>query len=98
MDPWSWICELPEAPEFVESESHVAFQLAGDLTRSIQLKAEWESCSDPESHSLTFKVIVEGFNRLKTSTIWVSDTCPLSSEKPFLPLVLHLLRELISLS
>ncbi|XP_010517991.1 PREDICTED: uncharacterized protein LOC104793341 isoform X2 [Camelina sativa] len=96
MDPWSWICELPESPEFVESDSHAVFQLAGDLTRSIKLRAEWDSGSEPESLSLTFKVIVEGFDRLKTSTIWVSDTCLLSSEKPFLPLVLQLLRELIS--
>ncbi|CAH2051851.1 unnamed protein product [Thlaspi arvense] len=96
MDPWSWICELLESPEFAESDSHVVFQLGGDLTRSIQLRAERVFGSDPESFSLTFKVIAEGFNRLKSSTIWVSDTCSLSSEKPFLPLVLQLLRELIS--
>ncbi|KFK39994.1 hypothetical protein AALP_AA3G316400 [Arabis alpina] len=96
MDPWLWICELSESPELAESDSHAVFQLAGDLTRSIQLRVEQDSESDPESLSLTFKVIAEGFNRHKSSTIWVSDTCPLSSEKPFLPLVLQLLRELIS--
>lgn len=96
MDPWSWICEIPESPEFAESDSHAVFQLAGDLTRSIQLRVERVSRPDPESLSLTFKVIVDGFNRLKSSTVWVSDTCSLSSEKPFLPLVLQLLRELIS--
>ncbi|KAG7640857.1 hypothetical protein ISN44_As02g008910 [Arabidopsis suecica] len=96
MDPWSWICELPEDPEFSESDSHAVFQLAGDLTRSIKLRAERTLGSDQESHSLTFKVVAEGFNLLKSSTIWVSNTCPLSSEKPFLPLVLQLLQELIT--
>ncbi|ESQ51056.1 hypothetical protein EUTSA_v10022642mg [Eutrema salsugineum] len=96
MDPWSWICELPESSEFAESDSPAVFQLAGDLTRSIQLTVERASGSDQESLSLIFKVIVKGFHRLKSSTIWVSDTCLLSSEKPFLPLVLQLLRELIS--
>ncbi|CAA7058633.1 unnamed protein product [Microthlaspi erraticum] len=98
MDPWSWICELPESPEFAESDSHAVFQLVDNLTRSIQLRVERSSAPDPESLSLTFKVVVEGFNRLKSSTIWVSDKCTLLSEKPFLPLVLQLLREVISLS
>ncbi|XP_010547975.1 PREDICTED: uncharacterized protein LOC104819551 [Tarenaya hassleriana] len=103
MDPWSWICELPESPEFVESDSHAVFHLADsppsqdEPTRSIQLIAERTFESDPESPSLTFKVMLLGFNRVNSS-IWISDTCPLSSEKPFLPLVLQLLRELISLS
>ncbi|CAG7883236.1 unnamed protein product [Brassica rapa] len=98
MDPWSWICELPESHDFAESDTHAVFQLAEDLTHSIQLRVERASSSDLESLSLTFKVVVEGFSHLKSSTIWVSDTCALSSEKPFLPLVLQLLQELISYS
>ncbi|CAH8319326.1 unnamed protein product [Eruca vesicaria subsp. sativa] len=98
MDPWSWICELPESHDFSESDTHAVFQLGGDLTRSIQLRVERDSSSDLESLSLTFKVMAEGFSHLKSSAIWVSNTCVLSSEKPFLPLVLQLLQELISYS
>ncbi|KAJ4896980.1 Uncharacterized protein Rs2_23774 [Raphanus sativus] len=96
MDPWSWICELPESQDFSESDTHAVFQLGGDLTRSIQLRVERDSNADLESLSLTFKVVAEGFSHLKSSTIWISNTCTLSSEKPFLPLVLQLLQELIS--
>ncbi|CAN8270792.1 unnamed protein product [Cochlearia groenlandica] len=100
MDPWSWICELPESLDFLErDDSHFVYKLAEDPSRSIQLRAERDesfSDSDSKSQSFIFKVIVEGFSNLKSSTIWVSDTCPLSSDKPFLPLVLKLLQELIS--
>lgn len=49
--------------------------------------------------SLTFIVGLEGFESLEPQkAMWVSDTCLLSSEKPFLPLVLQLLQEIINRS
>ncbi|KAG8497990.1 hypothetical protein CXB51_006677 [Gossypium anomalum] len=102
MDIWSWICELPNNDDWGESDPHppLAFTMAsseeGDSssTGSIQLKAERTMGSDSEV-CITFTISFQGF---QSSPLWVSDPCPLSSEQPFLPLVLQLLQETISRS
>ncbi|GMN37791.1 hypothetical protein TIFTF001_007104 [Ficus carica] len=105
MEVWSWICELPSSNQWsttTESDSSPPiFELASSdsPTRSIQLRAERTSGSTVDS-LLTFTVYLHGFSHVTTSQkiLWVSDTCHLSSEKPFLPLVLQLLQETISRS
>ncbi|XP_021292786.1 uncharacterized protein LOC110423015 [Herrania umbratica] len=104
-DIWSWICELPNSEEWAESDSPLIFTLAstkvrnqGDSTRSIQLRAEHTSGSNSEA-LVTFSICFEGFQASNSQKpLWVSDTCPLSSEQPFLPLVLQLLQEIINRS
>ncbi|XP_071725105.1 LOW QUALITY PROTEIN: uncharacterized protein [Rutidosis leptorrhynchoides] len=64
---------------------------------------EWSSVSDPPFMTfqlspddlVTFTVSLQTPNS-PSKTIWVSDTCPLSSDKPYLPLFLQLLHEIIS--
>ncbi|XP_022749154.1 uncharacterized protein LOC111298693 [Durio zibethinus] len=104
MDIWSWICELPSSEEWAESDSPLIFRLAsagkmqGDSSRSIQLRAERTFESNSEA-LLTFNICFEGFQPSDTQKpIWVSDACPLSSEQPFLPLVLQLVQEIINRS
>ncbi|KAK6253479.1 hypothetical protein QUC31_015199 [Theobroma cacao] len=105
MDIWSWICELPNSEEWAESDSPLIFTLAsakvrnqGDSTRSIQLRAERTSGSNLEV-LVTFNICFEGFQASNAQKpLWVSDTCPLLSEQPFLPLVLQLLQEIINRS
>ncbi|KAJ6671164.1 hypothetical protein OIU85_014977 [Salix viminalis] len=104
MDVWSWICELPNSDEWTESDSALVFELASskssqeESTRSIQLKAERTAGSNSEA-LVTFTICLQGFHPFDApKTLWVSDTCPLSSEKPFLPLVLQLLQEIIARS
>ncbi|KAJ6409526.1 hypothetical protein OIU84_009095 [Salix udensis] len=104
MDVWSWICELPNSDEWTESDSALMFELASskssqeESTRSIQLKAERTAGSNSEA-LVTFTICLQGFHPFDApKTLWVSDTCPLSSEKPFLPLVLQLLQEIIARS
>ncbi|XP_022149258.1 uncharacterized protein LOC111017722, partial [Momordica charantia] len=102
MDVWSWISELPNSDEWTHSNSTFVFDLAsqgnGKSSPSIQLKAERSSGADSDAF-LNFAVLLNGFGSItELKTVWVSDTCPLSSEKPFLPLVLQLLREIISRS
>ncbi|GLT76691.1 hypothetical protein SLA2020_483360 [Shorea laevis] len=107
LDVWSWICDLPNSKQWSESNSPLSLELAstsvpsssqGKSTASIQLKAERTTASDTET-ALNFTVCLQGFSSLNTpKTLWVSDTCPLPSDKPFLPLVLHLLQEIISRS
>lgn len=103
MDIWSWICELPNSDEL---DSQLTFQLASskpsstsDSAQSIQLRAERALGLDSEA-SVTFSVCVAGFKSYSDAekTIWASDACPLSSDKPFLPLVLQLLQEIVSRS
>lgn len=102
LDIWSWICELPA--DLPESDSPYLLELAsskvgkGGSTRSIQLKAERTS-DDIGSNSVVFTLLMQGFESVDGSkAIWVSATCPLHSDKPFLPLVLQLLQETISRS
>lgn len=96
---WSWICELPE--QWFESSLPLVYELASSTnkdnsSRSIQLKAELTTGSDSTA-SVNFAVCLVGFPSLDApKTLWTSDTCPLSSEKPFLPLVLQLLQEIIT--
>ncbi|XAR52881.1 hypothetical protein NMG60_11021200 [Bertholletia excelsa] len=102
MDPWSWISELPNSDEWNSSDSPLVFQLASfnpgrdkRSTRSIQLRAS--NTGDPDS--VTFSVCLVGFESADTEkTLWVSETCPLSSENPFLPLVLQILQDIVSRS
>ncbi|KAI5661155.1 hypothetical protein M9H77_20478 [Catharanthus roseus] len=91
MDVWSWICELPNSEEFSLSNSLV-FPLTTDS--SVQIKAEKSFGSNlPDPISVTFSVCSS------TSTLWISNTCNLySDEKPFLPLILQLLQEIIARS
>lgn len=106
MDIWSWICELPESDKWGESESPPAscFELVSskpakvDSTQSIQLRAERTSGSNSEA-LVTFSVYVHGFHPSNAEkTLWVSDACPLASDKPFLPLLLQLVQEIVSRS
>ncbi|KAL5561323.1 hypothetical protein UlMin_031070 [Ulmus minor] len=104
MDVWSWICELPNSNEWANSDSSPIFELASsgpcqdNSTRSIQLRAERTSGSNIDP-LVTFSVCLNGFQNLSSQKIlWVSDTCSLSNDKPFLPLVLQLLQEIISRS
>ncbi|XP_015892816.2 uncharacterized protein LOC107426997 [Ziziphus jujuba] len=108
MDTWSWIRELPNSSDWgTESDDspHV-FELAssgtsqGESTRSIQLRAQRATGSNTEV-LVNFAVCLQGFHNLGSKkTLWVSDTCSLSSsdDKSFLPLVLQLLQEIISRS
>ncbi|KAF3435500.1 hypothetical protein FNV43_RR22589 [Rhamnella rubrinervis] len=104
MDVWSWICELPNSSGWTESsdDSLHVFELASsgpaqdDSTRSIQLRAQRTTGSHTTDVLVTFSVCLQGFQHLGAKKIlWVSDTCSLSSDKPFLPLVLQLLQEII---
>ncbi|GFP88596.1 hypothetical protein PHJA_001003300 [Phtheirospermum japonicum] len=106
MDIWSWICELPNSNELDLLNSHLTFQLAHSnpsSTQSIQLRAEPTLGSNSEP-CITFSICFLGFDQYSSDhdaeknnkIIWASDTCPLSSDKPFLPLVLQLLQEIVS--
>ncbi|XP_073024785.1 LOW QUALITY PROTEIN: uncharacterized protein [Primulina eburnea] len=104
MDIWSWICELPDSEEWNESNSQQILPLASSKnknseTRSIKLRAERVRGLDSEV-SLTFSICFVGFPCLeeKETTIWASDIRPLDWGKPFLPLVLQLLQEIVSRS
>ncbi|KAK3035762.1 hypothetical protein RJ639_033464 [Escallonia herrerae] len=94
MDIWPWICELPNSDEWEESKSLLTFQLASSSPSEspIQLKAERTFGSNSDAPVITFSVCCE------QKTLWVSDTCPLASDNPFLPLVLQLLQEIITRS
>ncbi|KAJ4962808.1 hypothetical protein NE237_022747 [Protea cynaroides] len=98
MDIWSWIYELPSSNEWLESDSPPVFQLATEKDKFILLKAERTSGSNAEA-LVTFSVCLEGFNypsQNPNKTLWVSDPCPISEDKPFLPLLLQLLQEIIA--
>ncbi|XP_057493248.1 uncharacterized protein LOC130778766 [Actinidia eriantha] len=99
MDIWSWISELPSSEEWDELHPQLVLQLASpNSTQSIQLRAERTSSSNSDEF-VTFSLYLLGFHGDKAeTTLWVSDTCPLSSDKPFLPLVLQLLQEIVSRS
>lgn len=89
MDVWSWISDLPNS----DANSSFIFELAAHGNSAIQLRAERADTV------LDFSVLIDGFKSYSgKKTIWVSNACPLSSEKPFLPLVLQLLQEIISRS
>ncbi|KAI9128131.1 hypothetical protein K1719_001124 [Acacia pycnantha] len=105
MDIWSWICELPNSEEWSESP---IFELAGSggqaddhegSTQSIHLRADRTSGSESEA-AVIFTVCLQGFHHPPNAEkpLWVSEKCHLSREKPFLPLFLQLLQEIISLS
>ncbi|KAK4801307.1 hypothetical protein SAY86_021794 [Trapa natans] len=102
LDIWSWICDLPHSFGPHWSKSVLELELAGSTPggdgpkRSIQLQA---SISDHEA-AITFSLHLLGFDsqRVQPGPIWVSNACPLSSDQPFLPLLLQLLRETISRS
>ena len=103
MDVWTWISELPNSVEWDESDSAPTFELASSgpgqddkPTPSIQLKAERTSGSDSEA-AVTFTVCLQGFHPFNAQKpLWVSESCHLSAENPFLPLLLQLLQEIIS--
>ncbi|KAM7460230.1 hypothetical protein LguiB_007040 [Lonicera macranthoides] len=98
MDLWSWICELPNSDEWTSSFSPLTYQLGAtkptqlnkNMTQSIHLKVERAIVPDLDSTVITFSVCYE------EKTLWVSDTCQLSSHNPFLPLVLQLIQEIVS--
>ncbi|GJY59556.1 hypothetical protein Tco_0459448 [Tanacetum coccineum] len=92
MDLWSWINELPNSDEWpTDPSSELAFPLASS-TDALQLKARRKFTSNSDLLSITFYISYE------ENPLWVSDTCQVNSNKPFLPLVLQLLREIISRS
>ncbi|KDP45337.1 hypothetical protein JCGZ_09586 [Jatropha curcas] len=107
MDIWSWICELPDSVQWSESDSAQIFEIASSSpklagnyqsTRTIQLRAERTAGSNSDL-LVTFSICLHGFHPNSASkTLWVSDTCPLNSDKPFLPLFLQLLQEIITRS
>ncbi|KAK9112643.1 hypothetical protein Scep_020162 [Stephania cephalantha] len=110
MDVWSWICDLPNSPDWSVDDPNtpLIFPLATSSSsndQSLLLKAHRTSASDSDSSSsdplLTFSITAQGFQTYTTptspsATLWVSATCPLSSSQPFLPLLLQLLNETIS--
>ncbi|KAD4179260.1 hypothetical protein R6Q59_022864 [Mikania micrantha] len=92
MDLWSWISELPYSDEWsTDPTSELTFQLASS-TESLQLKARRKFSSNSDLLAITFYVSYD------EKALWVSDTCQVNSDKPFLPLVLQLLQEIISRS
>ncbi|KAL2939160.1 Na(+)/H(+) antiporter NhaA 3 [Bienertia sinuspersici] len=98
MDVWSWICDLPNSPEWSQSNSQLTYQLASSNSsaQSIHFKAEQSSELKPEIW-ITFSVYIEGFHSDKSKNIlWLSDPCSLSSDKPFMPLILQLVQEIIN--
>ncbi|KAL2537234.1 hypothetical protein Fot_18625 [Forsythia ovata] len=107
MDIWSWICELPDSNEWSESNSPQTFLLAASKptllnktsVQTIELRAERTFGSDSESF-LTFSIRFLESNTSSAAEIiiWTSDPCPLASDKPFLPLILQLLQEIVSRS
>lgn len=104
MDIWSWICELPNSTEWADSDSPPVFKLAttkpaqDGTTQSIQLRAEQTSGSKSDT-LVTFSVYIPGVQSSDAQkALWVSDPCSLSSDKPFLPLILQLLQEIMSRS
>lgn len=111
MDIWSWICELPDSDEWnLQSNSQlmISFTLASSIpasnkTQCIRLRAKRTPQSESEGF-ISFSVCLAGFNQRSSDddeeekAIWASDACPLSSDKPFLPLVLQLLEEIVSRS
>ncbi|XP_030553147.1 uncharacterized protein LOC115757169 [Rhodamnia argentea] len=106
LDVWTWISELPDSAVRAEpdSSSPQVFELASSKTgdgraaRSIRIRADWTSRPGSEP-AVTLAVLACGFQESgEERTLWVSDACPLSSDKPFLPLLLQLLRETISRS
>ncbi|OVA15924.1 hypothetical protein BVC80_1821g91 [Macleaya cordata] len=68
-------------------------------TKSILLKAERASGSNKQT-LVTFSLCIQGFYPFipAQKTFWVSDPCSLSSDKPFLPLLLQLLHEIMTRS
>ncbi|XP_047324210.1 uncharacterized protein LOC124927779 [Impatiens glandulifera] len=101
MDVWSWISNLSNSGELLPDPTHspLVLQLAtSKKNQVIQLRANPTSGSNL-NHFVTFSVSIHGFHSFNgEKTLWVSDTCSLSSSQPFLPLLLQLLQELISLS
>ncbi|KAI4295715.1 hypothetical protein L6164_035731 [Bauhinia variegata] len=98
MDVWPWISELPNSEEWAESISPPVYELASSGSGSIHLKAERTSGSNSEA-AVTFTICLQGFHPFNVEKpLWVSEKCPLSAEKPFLPLLLQLLQEIISRS
>ncbi|KAI3497371.1 hypothetical protein L1887_39930 [Cichorium endivia] len=97
MDVWSWICELPNSDEWSpDSTSELTFLLASstptELSKTLQLKARRKFSSNSDLLAFTFYISYE------EKALWVSDTCQVNSENPFLPLVLQLIQEIISRS
>ncbi|KAL0549035.1 hypothetical protein IC582_013515 [Cucumis melo] len=98
MDLWSWISDLPSSDDWTHSSSFT-FNLATHGNSSIQLTANRSTASADSDTSLTFAVELNGFpSSAEMKTLWVSNACSLSSDKPFLPLILQLLQEIISRS
>lgn len=104
MDIWSWICELPDSDERNQSNSQQILPLASPNNknsepRSIELRAERILGLDSEAF-FTFSICFVGFPCFeeKETAIWVSDMCPLDSDKPFLPFVIQLLQAIVSRS
>lgn len=98
MDIWSWICDLPSSNsqlvyELVSSDNTVT---KGSSARSIRLETKHSSELNTDSW-ITFSISVQGFHPDGSDkTIWISSPCFLSSHKPFLPLVLQLVQEIIN--
>ncbi|GAB4838831.1 hypothetical protein Ancab_028373 [Ancistrocladus abbreviatus] len=101
MDIWLWICDLPNSPEWDESNSPLIYELMSSnhnikTQSSIQLKVERTLDINTDT-SLTFSLCAQGCRPYSANkTLWVSDACPLSSDKPFLPFVLQLIQEIIN--
>ncbi|XP_077225016.1 uncharacterized protein LOC143858242 [Tasmannia lanceolata] len=108
MDVWSWINNLPSPNNWPESDSQLVLQLASsknnqdNTTKSILFIAERTYGSNTEA-LVTFSISLLGSLDLSNNThktLWVSDPCPISSQKHFLQLtlLLQLVRELITRS
>ncbi|KAI3980564.1 hypothetical protein MKX01_025129 [Papaver californicum] len=101
MDIWGWMSELPSSGDDWH-ESSIVFELANDgkqlnstTDKSILLKAEKTSLGS-NSLQVTFSACIQGFEPDVTrKTLWVSNPCSLSSDQPYLPLLLQLIQEII---
>ncbi|KAK1431269.1 hypothetical protein QVD17_14610 [Tagetes erecta] len=92
MELWSWISDLPYSHEWSSTDSELTFPLATSTDQSLQLKARRKFSSNSDLLAITFYVSYD------EKPLWVSDTCQVNSDKPFLPLVLQLIQEIITRS
>lgn len=92
LDVWSWLCELPgsDPPHVLELASSKPTQ--GGMARMIRLQVRAGG-----GNSVLFVISVEGFQTSSEEVLWVSEAeaCTFTSEKTFLPFVIHILKDIL---
>ncbi|KAK9690947.1 hypothetical protein RND81_09G165700 [Saponaria officinalis] len=107
MDVWSWISDLPNSSEWMQSNPQLDHELACSTptvgsstpTRSIQLRAErsFDNNELDTEKCITFSIYIQGFGTNEPQkSIWVSNPCPILSDQPVLPLLVQLVQEIIN--